>query len=65
MLVAGYMFMCVVTILFFPHTAIGTIPRAEDVKGVVRTMNQSIASRLKAGTSVALSNAEGLLYVTR
>ena len=34
MLVAGYMFMCVVTILFFPHTAVGTTPRAEHMKGV-------------------------------
>ena len=61
MLVAGWLLTCLVTLLISPHTAVGTIPRAEDVKGVVRTMNQSIASKLKAGTSVALSNAEGLL----
>ena len=35
MLVAGCMFMCVVTLLFFPHTAVGTTPRAEHMKGVV------------------------------
>ena len=29
MLVAGWLLICLVTLLIFPHTAVGTIPRAE------------------------------------